>query len=213
MVLSFTACTTASAPRERPPSSNNVTPTYAQVCLNEGSVCSRFTTGSVPRNLIDRPLHLPVVRSGAVCCPASRGEVVNTRYYYNYSGVGLGKGPVQLVLAQSTGDLLAGSVDLSPSDTPGWMAFKTTWISAPSYQGPFIVRAKGIDGAGRIALLDGALPGPLFVPPGPTVNDFAGNRAAIAGTYVSEPGCFAFQVNGNHFSESIVVDAVESSGD
>jgi hypothetical protein len=106
------------------------------------------------------------------------------------------------------GDLLAGTVDLSWSDTPGWFAFKTLWIVAPAYQGPIIVRAKRIDGPARVAFLARASPGPLVVPPGPTVNDFHRTRTAPIGTYASVPGCFAFQVDGKGFHESIVIKAV-----
>jgi hypothetical protein len=110
---------------------------------------------------------------------------------------------------QNAGNLIEGTVDLTTSDIVGWEAFKTLWISAPSYQGPFVVRAKRIDGAGRIALLGGATSGPLVVPPGPTVNDFARNRTAPEGTYVSGAGCYAFQVDGTSFSHTIVLRAVQ----
>jgi hypothetical protein len=124
-------------------------------------------------------------------------------------GVAFGPGPVQLLVAmENNGIVLAGSVDLLPSDTPGWFAFKTTWTVAPSYQGPVIIRAKRIDGPGQVALLGGARPGPLVVPPGPTLNEHLGLRTAPVGTYVSGPGCFEFQIDGKGFEDSVVVDAV-----
>lgn len=127
-------------------------------------------------------------------------------------GVAFGPGPVRLLVAmEDLGTLLAGNIGLLPSDTPGWFAFKSNWIVAPSYQGPIIVRAKRIDGPGRVALLGGAAPGPLVVPPGPTINDYSRTRTAPVGTYVAGPGCFAFQVDGNGFSEHIVVNAVASA--
>jgi hypothetical protein len=181
-----------------------LTPTYAHLCQDEGSVCSRFTTGSVPLWLIHRPLHFPTVRTGETC-PVSRGKLMTSSYI---NGVVFGPGPVRLLVAMNSGNLLAGSVDLLPSDTPGWVVFKTTWIIASSYQGPVIVRAKRIDGPGRVALLAGASAGPLVIPPGPTVNHHLGSRTGPVGTYVSGPGCFAFQVDGRRFHEHIVVDAV-----
>lgn len=183
------------------------TPTYSQTCQEEGSVCSRFMSGSVPTWLIDRPLHFRTVRTGEAC-PVSRGTVMNSSYI---DGVAFGPGPVRLLVAmQNNGSVLAGTVDLSPSDTPGWFAFKTTWIVGPSYQGPVIVRAKRIDGPGRVALLGGARSGSLVVPPGPTVNEHLGTRMAPVGTYVSGAGCFEFQIDGKGFDYSVVVDAVES---
>jgi hypothetical protein len=128
------------------------------------------------------------------------------------NGVVFGPGPVRLLVAmENSGNLLAGNVDLLPSDTPGWFAFKTTWIVAPWYEGPIIVRSKRIDGPGGVALLGGAVPGPLVVPPGPTINDYSRTRMAPVGTYVSGPGCFAFQVDGKGFDEHIVIDAIGSA--
>jgi len=184
------------------------TPTYSRICQEEGSVCTRFTTGSVPLWLIRRPLHFPTIRTGGTC-PVSRGKLMSSSYI---DGVTFGPGPVRLLVAMNSGNLPVGSIDLSPSDTPGWFAFKTTWIVAPSYQGPIIVRAERIDGTGRVALLGGASPGPLVVPPGPTVNDHFGTRAAPVGTYVQGPGCFAFQIDGKGFDERITVNAVEAVG-
>jgi len=127
------------------------------------------------------------------------------------NGVVFGPRPVRLLLAmEPVGQLLAGNVGLLASDTPGWFAFKTTWVVAPSYQGPIIVRAKRIDAPGRVALLGGAQPGALVVPPGPTINDYSGTRTAPVGTYVLSPGCFAFQVDGKGFNEHIVLNAVGS---
>jgi hypothetical protein len=180
---------------------------YSEFCQNESSVCNRLTPGTVPHTLIEHPLRLPRVGARAAC-PTSRGEVVTTKWF---SGVAFGRGPVRLLVAmQNESNLIAGTVDVTASDTPGWEAFKTLWISAPSYQGPFVVHARRIDGSGRIALLDGATSGPLVVPPGPTLNDYARNRTAPQGTYVSGAGCYAFQVDGTSFSHAIVLSAVQS---
>jgi hypothetical protein len=184
-----------------------LTPTYSQICQEEGSVCTRFATGSIPLWLIHRPLHFPTVRTGGTC-PVSRSKVMSG----SVNGVDFGPGPVRLLVANGYfPHLLAGNVDLLPSDTPGWFAFKTNWIVAPSYQGPIIVRAKRIDGPGRVALLGGAVPGPLAMPPGPTLNDYSRMRTAPVGTYVSGPGCLAFQVDGTGFDEHIVINAVGSA--
>jgi hypothetical protein len=126
------------------------------------------------------------------------------------SGVALGPGPVQVILAQNTGDLVHGSVALAVSDTPGWLAFKTIWFSSPPYQGPFVVRGESLDGGGPVAVLDGAVPGALVFPPGPTVNNADGYRQAPEGTYVKAPGCYGFQIDGSTFSESVVIDALSS---
>jgi hypothetical protein len=209
IVFVYAAANTLPASAETSQMEAKSAATYSEFCQNEGSVCSRLTPGAVPRKLLERPLRLPRVAPGATC-PKSRGRVVTTKWF---NGVAFGRGPVRLLVAmQNESNLIAGTVDVTASDTPGWEAFKTLWISAPSYQGPFVVRARLIDGSGRIALLGGATSGPLVVPPGPTVNDYARNRTAPVGTYVSGAGCYAFQVDGLSFSHTIVLSAVQSSG-
>jgi hypothetical protein len=49
---------------------------------------------------------------------------------------------------------------------------------------------------------------PLVVPPGPTLNSGEGYREAPGGLWVKAPGCYAWQVDGLTFSETIVVHAV-----
>jgi hypothetical protein len=203
-VIVFSASCSSSAPRI--PSTTAEGLTYRQACENEGSVCiSRDVEGAVPAALLDRRLRIPVLDVGATC-PTTRGSEVNGP---SFGGVAFGGGPVRLVVAQNGGNLQAGEVDLTPSDTVGWPAFKTLWVSAPDYQGPVLVRARQIGGVGHIAMLGGATAGPLVIPPGPTLNDFSGNRTAPEGTYVSSSGCFDFQVDGTGFSESIVLSAAQ----
>ncbi len=207
LLFVVTSWTTGPASGESSLMGTQRAPTYGHICQEEGAVCTRLTTGSVPLWLIHRPLHFPTVRSGGPC-PVSRGKLMSG--FIN--GVAFGPGPVRLLVAMGNpGNPLPDNVDLLPSDTPGWFAFKTTWVVAPSYQGPIIVRGKRIDGPGRVALLGGASPGPLVVPPGPTINDYSRNRTAPVGTYVSGPGCVAFQIDGKGFDEHIVVNAVGSA--
>jgi hypothetical protein len=176
---------------------------YEQACANEPSVCESHTTGVVPI-ILKRPLRLPVIRPGQPC-PASPGVAVTNSYFV---GVALGQGPVRPIPA-AQGDLNRGIVDLS-TDTgaPGWLAFKTLWFSVPSYQGPFVIRAKRLDGTGPIAFGETPTLPPLVVPPGETLNSHSGYRTAPGGTWVKAPGCYGWQIDGQSFSEIIVVDAV-----
>ena len=48
----------------------------------------------------------------------------------------------------------------------------------------------------------------IVVPAGPTVNGVDGYREATGATYVMEPGCYGWQVDGLTFTEVIVVNAV-----
>ena len=181
--------------------------TYQQACANEGPICQSKTTGSVP-TVLKRSLHFPVVRPGQPC-PTTPGAVVSNSFFV---GVALGHGPVRPILA-AFGDLLHGIVELSTSTgVAGWLAFKTLWFSVPAYQGPFLIRAKRLDGSGPVAFGSSPSVVPLVVPPGPTLNSSRGWRTAPGGTWVKAPGCYGWQVDGLTFSEVIVVDAVLPAG-
>ena len=91
---------------------------------------------------------------------------------------------------------------------PGWLAFNTIWVSSPSYQGPFSVRAVRLDRSGPVALQGGARLASIVVPAGQNLNQLDGWRAVPDGTSVRGPGCYGFEVDTLHTSELIVIDAV-----
>lgn len=176
--------------------------TYEQACSNGASECLRVPAGPIPAAL-KRPLHFPVLRPGQRC-PTSVGGPVKTE---DFSGVTLGNGPVRVLLVD-TGDVRHGAADLiKPTSSPPWLALKTLWISAPAYQGPFVIRAKRLGRPGPVALGGPPAAAPLVVPPGPTLNGAGGWREAPSGLWVRAPGCYAWQVDGLTFSETIVVRA------
>ena len=173
-------------------------------------------TTQVPRtsaSLLTRPLHFPAF-GPARTCPASSGKTLDTKYF---DGVALGSGPVR-VLVGNRGDLLRGRVDVGATEVPGWSALETLWLSTPDYDGPFVVRAKHLDGRSPIEVKPGSTglepgSGPLVVPSGPTLNTFRdGYRTVPGSTWVSSPGCYAWQVDGRNFSEIIVIEARSSNG-
>jgi len=182
--------------------SASIPSTYEQACASEGAVCLPGAAGSIP-GALKRPLHFPVLQPGDRC-PASRGRAVNTP---SFAGIALGNGPVR-VLIDNAGDLSHGIGILSrvPS-SPGWLAFKAHWFSTPTYSGPFVVRAKRLGRPGPIARGETPTSKVLVVPPGPTVNGGSGWREAPDPTWVKSAGCYAWQVDGLGFSETIVVSA------
>ena len=157
-----------------------------------------------PASLLARPLHFPSLGLGARC-PASPGTMVDNGYF---GGVALGSGPVRVLLADR-GDLLRGRAELGTTQIPGWSALQTLWFSMPGYDGPFVVRAKSLNRTSPIEVQSGGEPGsgPLVVPAGPSLNTRDGYRTVPGGTWVTSPGCYAWQVDGRNFSEIIVVDA------
>lgn len=176
--------------------------TYQEACARHGATCLNGASGNIPA-VLDRKMHLPILRRGQQC-PASVGTSVETKVV---GGIALGAGPVRVIVA-SEGDLRRGVGVLSASSEPGWVALKTLWFSLPSYQGPFVIRAQRLDGAGEVGLGEGATVAPLVVPPGPTLNGGNGYRTAPGGLWVGSAGCYGWQVDGLHFSEVVVVKAV-----
>jgi hypothetical protein len=175
--------------------------TYQQACAGASTACLPGTKGSIPAAL-KRPVHFPVLRGGE-SCPATFGHVANTSYFV---GTALGNGPVR-VLISNAGDLLHGIAQLGTTQVKGWQALQTLWFSVPGYDGPFVVRGKRLDGPGRISI--GGSPtavGPIVVPPGPTMNTSAGYRTVPGSTWVTAPGCYAWQVDGLRFSDVIVIN-------
>jgi hypothetical protein len=145
---------------------------------------------------LSRPLHFPRVADGR--CPASPGRYVATP---DFASIAIGTGPVRVAI-NNAGDPRHG---FHPGAFRGWLALKTHFFSLPSYQGPFLVRAKRLDRPGPVRL--GATPteaAPLVVPPGANAGA-AGWREFPSFTFVKAPGCYAWQVDGLKFSDIIVV--------
>lgn len=179
--------------------------TYQAACDTEGN-CPGRESGSVPVSLI-RPLRFPVLRRGAPC-PTTFGERLISP---DFAGIALGNGPVR-VRIDNAGNLLRGSVGLGDTSFPGWHAFKTHWLSVPSYQGPILVRAKRLDRVGRISLGDAPnQAAPLVVPPGPSLNDSSGWRDVPYPTWVKTPGCYGWQIDGRTFTEIVIIRGVPLS--
>jgi hypothetical protein len=176
-----------------------------------GPAASSSSSSPLLRSLLSRPLHFPAVSPGEGC-PASRGRSIDTSFF---GGTALGSGPVRVLIADRWRDLSRGQVELGDPGVPGWFALQTLWFSMPGYDGPFVVRAKRLGASGPIEVQPGATgpgSGPLVVPAGPTANTQDGYRTVPGSTWVASPGCYAWQVDGQNFSEVIVVDALPFTG-
>jgi hypothetical protein len=174
-------------------------------------VARTATSPRLSRALLARPLHFPTLGPGGRC-PVSRGSKLNNSYF---TGIALGGGPVRVLLADR-GDVLRGLVDLGATAAPGWSALQTLWIAMPGYRGAFVVRAARVGARGPIevqASETGLSPGsgPLVVAAGPTSNSQDGYRTVPGSTWVTSPGCYAWQVDGQGFSDIVVVDATAST--
>jgi hypothetical protein len=166
-----------------------------------------FTTA--PRrsaSLLSRPLHFPSLARNRVC-PASSGSTVKNS---SFVGVALGSGPVRLLLSDR-GDIRRGQVLLGRTQAPGWSALQTLWFATPGYVGPFVVRAARLGARAPIEVQPdqtglGPGRGALIVAAGPTANTQDGYRTIPGSTWVRTPGCYAWQVDGQGFSEIVVAN-------
>lgn len=178
--------------------------TYKEACNSEVSICVKTPEGKIPVSL-RQPVQFPQIRPGEKC-PTTRGRPIKTP---DFTGIALGDGPVRVIVDSTPGGAREGHARLlRNTSAPGWLGFKTLWFSMPSYQGPFVIRAKRLDGSGPTAMGEAPRVAPLVIPPGVTMNSGGGYREAPGGTWVKRPGCYGWYVEGLGFKEFIAVQAV-----
>jgi hypothetical protein len=123
-------------------------------------------------------------------------------------GLALGDGPVYPVGLDANGVLSTVTRD-------GVYLQKVLWVSAPSYQGPVLIRGSRLDGPGNVQFATGSAAPTnefrLLEPGASSPGEGAGWREWPSYTEVPQPGCYAYQVDGIDFS-SVVVFAVVVSG-
>jgi hypothetical protein len=118
-------------------------------------------------------------------------------------GIALGDGPVYPV------GLEGGVLAMVAHD--GNYLQKVLWISAPSYQGPVLIRGTRLDASGVVQFSTGGSgPTPEFKLPEPGSLSAGGQadwRDWPSYTTVPQLGCYAYQVDGTTFSSVIVFEA------
>lgn len=142
---------------------------------------------------LHRPLDLPRVAPGGTC-PVTPGTDYNGPVV---GGDRYGESPAWLVIGDR-GDPPRGIAQLGIPDRKGWLAAENVLLVDSSYQGPVTVRARRLDGSGLVSL--GGNPGSsTYVLP------VAGQPAAPMTIWTKTPGCYGFQIDGQTFSETIVI--------
>ena len=175
---------------------------YGQPCRSAGC---RASAATIVQQELHHALRLPRVAPGGRC-PVTPGE--------NYDGPDVGgerygKPPAWLVIGDK-GDPAKGSTSLGRSDRKGWLAAEDVLQVNPAYRGAVSVRARHLDGSSAVSL--GGAPGlPTYLLPATSArsaypSNSDGSRTPPMTIWAKTPGCYGFQIDGQNFSETIVVN-------
>lgn len=159
-----------------------------------------------------RPLLLPTLAPG-VGCPAAQGQNVEPGF-----GPAIGDSPVYIVGMGTDGVLQATAPATKGNGGATWGGQFVMFIIAPSYRGPVLARGHQLDGPHPLLFnggldqlngFDAASPvllsqlriegGPAFGSPWPNFP---------AQLRVQAPGCYAIQLDGETFSQTVVFRVV-----
>jgi hypothetical protein len=154
----------------------------------------------VSRSQLARPLRLPRLGRGQAC-PVSGGTPFTAGGTIGFGGIAQGAGPVRPLVGNRKGVAHLARI----TTHRGWLAASTFWFSSPGYQGPYLVRARRLDGAGSVGLLDKPRRTSFLVQAAPTVDEADGYRQTPSATWMKQPGCIGWQIDGLNFSHVIVV--------
>jgi hypothetical protein len=160
-----------------------------------------------------RALLLPAVAPGAPC-PTSPAHHISASL-----GMVLGSGPVFITAQGIThGELLALSSGSFGNGQSSWGGQRVIWVTGRLFRGPVLVRGRQLDGRGTIGFNGGLGQSDdaqdwANTPPLPELQLVAGSGPAARPSWVSfvrlqTAGCYAFQIDGGDFSETIVFEAV-----
>jgi hypothetical protein len=120
----------------------------------------------------------------------------------SYGGPALGKGPVYA--AQQT------PLAVTSFTGSAWSGSRVTWVAAPTYTGPVLIRGGEVGGPGAVGFGEGHVPVDelqLLTAAGTSSGEPSGAREWPSFTRVRSSGCYAYQVDGSDFSEVITFPA------
>jgi hypothetical protein len=185
----------------------------------EGERTAERSPGPVFSRLRDRPLRMP--RTPRRTCRMTPSLSPATETVPGRPGeAALGDGPVYAAFPGIPRLLDAFPREMSGLAPSSWGSGETVWISAPEYRGAVLVRGRRIDAPGRIGFGPAAMPSGDFrlpagrwdertddVRPSWTHAVRSGWRFAVGKTRIRADGCYAFQIDGESFSDVIVFGA------
>ncbi len=153
------------------------------------------TVGAAAWERLRRPLQLPALAAGT-SCPQTEGRVVEPAY-----SPALGDGPVYAVGLGTAGVLRLGRQE------GDWYGQKVNFLVAPAYRGPVLIRGRQLDGPNEARFDEGAAPSAeLQLLPVAGAADWRGYPSTV---WFRAPGCYAWQLDGEDFSEVIVFQVVQ----
>ena len=154
---------------------------------------------------IQRPLHLPMLASGATC-----PRMIEHKIFPSF-GLALGDGPVYPVGDGPWKHGIFYFGDARADD--GWYYLKVLWVGSPQYHGPILIRGHQIDGPNELRFSKGigsSGDATLFFPTSSEGYSPGGWTSWPSYMRVTAPGCYAYQVDGTSFSEVIVFQALKA---
>jgi hypothetical protein len=147
-----------------------------------------------------RPVLLTDLRPGDPC-PAAKNNGAWSAYHT------AGDGPVYAAGAAGDGLLAYNLGDA----VEGRGVAKGSWAVSPDYAGPILIRGRQIDGSEVLRFgpeATGGLTDELHLAGSGEVPNSGGWRSWGLETFLRKPGCYAVQIDGWNFSESIVLGGV-----
>ncbi len=163
-------------------------------------------------SLESKPLHLSAIPAGATCPVTPAQQHIAPDHQY-----AAGQGPLYLVNEANNNPVFFSDAGSSDPGSP-WKISKVFWEVSATYAGPLLIRGGQIDGTHALNFNGGL---------GQTAGNNQGTEPILHElrllgdahgqwkTYltfvrIQQAGCYAFQIDGQNFSESIVIQATVS---
>jgi hypothetical protein len=159
-----------------------------------------------------RPFHLPALAPGAPCPVTSWQPASNVDPAGEFSSPGVynafGRGPIYPIIYNF--DIKRGAITFVKlaAGGPGGRQDKVLWIASPAYQGPALIRGRQLGGAGTLRFApEDSSPTQLRFPVDTGIgssDSVEGWRDRPSSMLIPSPGCYAFQIDGQSFSDVVV---------
>jgi hypothetical protein len=201
-LIAISGCTGQHAPTVPPASAaDDASPTPLETPSDPRVTGARIAAADKAawQVLVMRPLRLPALKDGRRCPLAPRMPISDGL------APALGDGPIYAV-AVSSRSLAA---DGAPRQPNGFYELKVLWVATDAYRDPALIRGSRIDTSGPLRFNGGDADFRLSSRSEVFSADVPRTwRQFPSSTDVEGPGCYAWQVDGTTFTETIVFQVV-----